>query len=116
MFQHRVDMVKAKFYVKVKLFDIDYAINDEDINDDNLDALEFPDRVKIKDLMETDFDKAKEKFIECYGLPKSMVFEVEKNKAKDKEYLCDLITDRTGWLVNSFHSKVIKNKEKEIER
>lgn len=94
---------------KIRLFNIVYSINEEDLFDNFPELEETSDKCdetenydELQDELELYEDKIRSE------LPKELIMEIpDKDNAKDYD-LADYISDETGWLVDDFDYEEMK--------
>ena len=92
--------MKDDFWVKVKVYNIDYCVEEEDVCEDVINDLE------IEEDSEEYYDAINNMIKEVKSLlPKELELEVNYRTTIDdlEEQMANGISDKTGWLVNTFN-------------
>jgi len=81
---------------EVKVHDIDYCIEEEDLIDNDFD---------VDEMSEDEIEAAIQKIVAT--LPKELVLTVECTEDALEDVLVDTISEETGWLINNFQYEII---------
>ena len=81
---------------EVKVYDIDYCIDEEDLEANDFD---------VDEMSEDEIEAAIQKIVAT--LPKELVLTVECTEDALEDVLVDAISEETGWLINNFQYEII---------
>lgn len=90
-------------WFKVKCYDIDYCIEEEDVCD------EIADDASIEEDSEEYYEAIHNKIKEIEDrLPKEVILDIDCEEDElDDDLIADELSDETGWLTNSFEYDII---------
>ena len=87
---------------KVRVYDIDYCVEDEDVCE------EISNDSEIEEDSEEYYEAINKRIIQIKSeLPQDMIFTIECEKEDLEDMACDAISEETGWLVNSFSYDIL---------
>ena len=84
----------------VKVTDVDYEVTEEDI-------MEF-----VPEMYENDQDFIDDMVLNVkYGINQNFILDIECEPDELDELVCDEITHKSGWLVNTFNYEILKEED-----
>lgn len=88
---------------KVKLYDIDYCVEDEDV------CSKFDNDVTIEEDSEEYYEAIHNEIIKIKKeLPKEVIVDVECEEEDLETVACDMVSEKTGWLINGFKFNILQ--------